>query len=56
VGELQRRRLRGRAPQSDADQLARLTRVPGLLWVLLFAAVAVGALFLGGRMLLPVEV
>jgi len=53
VGELQRRRPRGRAPNSDADQLARITRVPGLLWVLLFAAVAIGALLLGGRMLLP---
>ncbi|GAA1352836.1 M50 family metallopeptidase [Saccharothrix algeriensis] len=53
VGELQRRRLRGRAPNSDADQLARITRVPGLLWVLLFAAVTIGALLLGGRMLLP---
>ncbi|MFD7657520.1 M50 family metallopeptidase [Actinosynnema sp. NPDC059797] len=56
VGELQRRRLRGRAPGSDADQLARITRVPGLVWVLLFAVVVVGALLLGGRMLLPVEV
>ncbi|GGP63449.1 M50 family metallopeptidase [Saccharothrix coeruleofusca] len=54
VGELQSRRMRGRARQSDADQLARITRVPGLVWVLLFAAVAVGALVLGGRMLLPV--
>ncbi|MFC6088406.1 M50 family metallopeptidase [Saccharothrix sp. BKS2] len=56
VGELQRRRLRGRAPGSDADQLARITRVPGLVWVLLFAVVVVGALLLGGRVLLPVEV
>ncbi|QFZ22256.1 M50 family metallopeptidase [Saccharothrix syringae] len=54
VGELQRSRARGRAPRSDADQLARITRVPGLVWVLLFAAVVVGALFLGGRALLPV--
>ncbi|RKT56558.1 M50 family metallopeptidase [Saccharothrix australiensis] len=53
VGELQSRRLRGRAPNSDADQLARITRVPGLLWVLLFAVVTIGALVLGGRMLLP---
>ncbi|MBB5959265.1 hypothetical protein FHS29_005885 [Saccharothrix tamanrassetensis] len=53
VGELQSRRLRGRAPHSDADQLARITRVPGLLWVLLFAVVTIGALLLGGRMLLP---
>ncbi|MEV0679674.1 M50 family metallopeptidase [Actinosynnema sp. NPDC050436] len=53
VGELQSRRVRGRAPQSDADQLARITRVPGVLWVLVFAAVTLGALVLGGRMLLP---
>lgn len=53
VGELQGRRLRGRAPNSDADMLARITRVPGLLWVVLFAVVTVGCLLLGGRMLLP---
>ena len=33
VGELQRLRRRGRMPDSDADQLARLTRVPALFWV-----------------------
>ncbi|MEU4805963.1 M50 family metallopeptidase [Actinosynnema sp. NPDC023587] len=53
VGELQSRRMRGRAPESDADQLARITRVPGLVWVLVFAVVTIGALLLGGRMLLP---
>ncbi|MFD1150028.1 M50 family metallopeptidase [Saccharothrix hoggarensis] len=53
VGELQRRRARGRAPRSDADQLARITGVPGLVWVLLFAAVTIGTLLLGGRLLLP---
>lgn len=53
VGELQGRRLRGRAPNSDADMLARITRVPGMVWVVLFAAVTVGCLLLGGRMLLP---
>ncbi|RKT73625.1 peptidase M50B-like protein [Saccharothrix variisporea] len=53
VGELQSRRLRGRAPNSDADMLARITRVPGLVWVALFAVVTVGSLLLGGRMLLP---
>ncbi|WP_307868953.1 M50 family metallopeptidase [Umezawaea beigongshangensis] len=52
VGELQRKRRRGRAPDSDADQLARLTRVPGLLWVALFGAISLGALFLGGGLLL----
>ncbi|GAA0262110.1 M50 family metallopeptidase [Saccharothrix mutabilis subsp. mutabilis] len=53
VGELQGRRLRGRAPNSDADMLARITRVPGLVWVALFAVVTIGCLLLGGRMLLP---
>jgi Ca2+/Na+ antiporter len=53
VLELQaKRRRRGGAPDSDADQLARLTRLPGLLWVGLFLLVDVGALLLGGRWLL----
>jgi Peptidase M50B-like len=51
VGELQRLRARGRAPDSDADQLARLTRVPGLLWVGLFGLVNLAVLALGGYLL-----
>jgi hypothetical protein len=48
VWELQaKRRRRGGAPDSDADQLARLTRLPGLLWVGIFLLVDVGALALG---------
>ena len=39
--------------QSDADQLHRLTRVPGVLWELVFALVAVGCLVLAGYWLLP---
>jgi peptidase M50B-like protein len=50
---LQRARGRGRAPRSDADQLAGLTRVPGLVWVLLFAAVGLAVLVLGVRWLGP---
>ncbi|GAB4586937.1 M50 family metallopeptidase [Nocardia sp. IFM 10818] len=50
VLELQRNRRH--EPNSDADQLARLTRIPGLLWVLLFGAIAVCSLLLGGRLLL----
>lgn len=51
VGELQSLRWRGRAPDSDADQLARITWLPGLLWVGLFglanlAALAVAVLLL----------
>jgi hypothetical protein len=55
VAELQRRRRRGRARDSDADQLARLTRVPGLVWVLLFGLVALAALGLAGYWLLPLS-
>ncbi|RBY78748.1 M50 family peptidase [Geodermatophilus sp. TF02-6] len=52
VVELQRARRRRSAPHSDADQLARLTRVPALLWVGVFLLVDVGALLLGGWWLL----
>jgi Peptidase M50B-like len=51
VGELQRLRSRGELRDSDADQLARLTRVPGMLWVCLFGLVNLGALVLGGALL-----
>lgn len=44
VGELQSLRWRGRAPQSDADQLARITWLPGLLWVGFFGLVNLAAL------------
>jgi len=43
----------GRAPQSDADQLAGLTGVPGGVWVGLFLLVAFAALALGGWLLVP---
>jgi hypothetical protein len=52
VLELQTARRRRRAPDSDADQLARLTRLPALLWVGVFLLVDVGALVLGGTWLL----
>ena len=52
VLELQRARRHRQAPDSDADQLARLTRVPGLVWVGFFLLVDVGALLLGGSWLL----
>jgi hypothetical protein len=51
VFELQRLRRLRMAPDSDADQLARLTRVPGLLWVGWFAVVALGAAAGGGWLL-----
>jgi hypothetical protein len=53
VWELQsKRRRRGGAPDSDADQLARLTRLPGLFWIGVFLLVDVGALALGTLWLL----
>jgi hypothetical protein len=53
VFELQWQRRTGRAPNSDADQLAKLTRTPGAFWVALFVVVAVGAVLLGGHWLVP---
>ncbi|WP_460403378.1 M50 family metallopeptidase [Actinophytocola sediminis] len=44
VVELQAKRRRGRARDSDADQLARLTGAPGLFWVGIFLLVDVGCL------------
>lgn len=52
VFELQGKRRRGGAPDSDADQLARLTNVPPALWLFLFFVVAVSALVGSGRWLL----
>jgi hypothetical protein len=43
---------RSGSQQSDADQLRRLTRLPGLVWELVFVAVAVGSLLLAARWLL----
>ena len=51
VGELQRLRSRGRMPDSDADQLARLTHVPAVFWVFLFGLVSVAVLVTGTFML-----
>ncbi|MFI9719176.1 M50 family metallopeptidase [Streptomyces sp. NPDC052396] len=54
VFELQhKRRYRG-AGDSDADQLARLTRTPATLWLLLFHVVTLASLAAGGRWLLGV--
>ena len=53
VFELQWQRRTGRAPNSDADQLAKLTRTPGALWVTMFVFVALGAVLLGGHWLVP---
>lgn len=51
VIELQRERRRGRTRRSDADQLARLTRVPGGAWVMIFGIVAVASLAVSARWL-----
>jgi hypothetical protein len=53
VIELQRLRSRRMAPGSDADQLARLTGVPGLTWVFLFGLIALVSLLTGGKLLAP---
>jgi Peptidase M50B-like len=46
VGDLQGLRRRGRARDSDADQLARLTGAPGLFWVGAFMMINLGCLVL----------
>ncbi|MFV2196224.1 M50 family metallopeptidase [Nocardiopsis sp. LOL_012] len=52
VIELQSQRLRQPSPHSDADQLARLTGVPGTLWVVVFGAVTIAVTCLGVWLLL----
>jgi hypothetical protein len=55
VLELQRHRQgqrHGGQMTSDADQLARLTKLPAIVWVGFFLAVTVGALGLGARWML----
>jgi hypothetical protein len=51
VLEVQRKRTRRRAPDSDADQLERLTGVPAGIWVALFALVGIFSLIGAGRLL-----
>lgn len=54
IMELQRKRRRGQARDSDADQLARLTGAPGFFWVGSFALINFGALFVAaGWLLIP---
>jgi hypothetical protein len=50
--ELQGKRRSGGAPDSDADQLSRLTHLPPVAWLLLFHAVSLCSLTGGGRWLL----
>jgi hypothetical protein len=53
VLELMRQRRRQRTPQSDADQLARLTRAPAGLWAGGFLMINCAGLVLGAVLLLP---
>jgi hypothetical protein len=53
VLELIRQRRGGRAPHSDADQLARLTHVPASLWAGGFLIVNCAGIVLGTVLLLP---
>ncbi|WP_214412833.1 M50 family metallopeptidase [Sphaerisporangium fuscum] len=53
--ELRAKRRRGRAPDSDADQLARLTPFPGGFFVFLFLLVAAVALVVGAYLLAPIH-
>ncbi len=56
VIELQRSRRAGRARDSDADQLARLTFLPGIVWVGFFLMVTLGSLAVGAwRILVPIQ-
>ncbi|MET4922771.1 M50 family metallopeptidase [Streptomyces sp. PSRA5] len=50
--ELQSKRRHGGAPDSDADQLSRLTHVPPAMWLFLFHAVSLCSLIGGGTWLL----
>ncbi|MGW1891225.1 M50 family metallopeptidase [Streptomyces sp. NPDC002004] len=50
--ELQSKRRRGGAGDSDADQLSRLTHVPAAMWLFLFHTVSLCSLLGGGRWML----
>ncbi|WOF21483.1 M50 family metallopeptidase [Microbacterium betulae] len=52
VFELQSQRRRGRARDSDADQLGRITPLPALVWIGAFGVVTVGCAVFGGWLLL----
>lgn len=52
ISELQRKRRRGRASDSDADQLARLTGFPAGGWLAVWMLIGIAAAIVGGRWLL----
>lgn len=53
--ELRSKRRHGRAPDSDADQLARLTHFPGGFFIFLFLLVSTAALLIGAYLLTPLD-
>ncbi len=53
VIELARQRRRGLARSSDADQLARLTRLPATVWIAVFLVANLAGLVLAVTWLLP---
>ncbi len=55
VIELQRKRYWGEAHNSDADQLAEITPLPGLFWVAVFMLITFGCLALSLAALLPTD-
>lgn len=55
VFELRSRRYRERAPNSDADQLARLTRMRPVVWIGVFGTVTIAAAASGAALLMPWE-
>lgn len=52
ISELHRKRRRGRASDSDADQLARLTGFPAGGWLAVWMLIGIAAAIVGGRWLL----
>lgn len=56
VLELQAHRRGARTRTSDADQLARLTFLPAIVWVGFFLLVTVGALLVGARWMVDAAV
>ncbi|SDW43144.1 Peptidase M50B-like [Saccharopolyspora shandongensis] len=52
IAELRRKRTGGRAPNSDADQLARLTGLPAGIWLAIWFLVGLVAVVIGGTWLL----
>ncbi|MFH8464669.1 M50 family metallopeptidase [Streptomyces sp. NPDC017991] len=53
--ELQVKRSRGGAGDSDADQLSRLTHIPAGLWLFLFHSVSLCSLLAGANWLLDLQ-